>query len=150
MVLMALRLGCPMVTAAAIAKIDQNTVYRWINDEPAFGIVAREAEAAAIAEGVGRIRRAAEGGYVFKVTTTTLTRRDGAVEERVAEERALPQWTADSWLLERRWPQHFGRRDTVTLQLGQVIEETRRLAEQAGVDPDLAVEEAKRLLDAPP
>jgi hypothetical protein len=55
-------------------------------------------------------------------------------------------WQALAWILERRWPADFGRQDRIKLEMEATLTEVRQAAEAEGIDADLAVREAKRLL----
>lgn len=142
LILRAVGLGCPEQMACALAQINHQTFYNWRHADPGFDARVRAAEAEAVAGSMMRIRQAARGGATVEVTTTTF--KDG--REVVTEKRTPPQWQADAWLLERRWPTYFGRRDTLTLRTAEVVEEARRLAVEAGEDPEAAANEAQLLL----
>ena len=142
-IILAVEFGVPLSIAPLAASITVATFYAWMNDDPSFAVRVKNAEAKAISKNLGTVQRAAEGGYVFEVET--VIKADGT--ETIKEKRTAPQWQAAAWILERRWYQLFGKRDIVTLQVGEVMEETKRLAEEAGIDPELALLEAKRLVE---
>jgi hypothetical protein len=62
---------------------------------------------------VKRIEQAGVGGYV--VEHSTVTRRDGSIEER--ERVEPPDWRSDAWALERLDPGTFGQRRTLDATL---------------------------------
>ena len=74
--------GLPVTLATAAAGIGRTTFYKWL-DDPAFADRVEAAQARAVAPLLERIRSAADAG----------------------------QWQAAAWILERRWPGEFGRRD---------------------------------------
>lgn len=74
--------GLPVTLATAAAGIGRTTFYKWMND-PTFADRVENAQARAVAPLLERIRTAADNG----------------------------QWQAAAWILERRWPGEFGRRD---------------------------------------
>ena len=78
--LRALRLGCNRTTAAIAAGVDRTTPYVWMDEEP-FKAEVLAAEAHAIATRLQRILTAAEDG----------------------------DWRADAWVLERQFPDGFGK-----------------------------------------
>lgn len=90
----------------------------------------RVSEAKAQKEAVERIRRAGRGEHVIARRTTTRTLADGTIETVVTEEFAPAEWRADAWLLERRNPAEWGRRDRTPVDMER---EARRLAEETGV-----------------
>ena len=74
--------GLPVTLATAAAGIGRTTFYNWMNDAK-FAEQVEAAQARAVAPLLDRIRTAASNG----------------------------QWQAAAWILERRWPGEFGRRD---------------------------------------
>jgi hypothetical protein len=114
----AITAGVPIARAAVLAGITQGAVLEWIQrgegrhaTRPAippyveFAEAIARAQAADEARRIARIEQAGRGGAVVwrKVTR----HKDGAevVEERVAP----PDWQADAWHLERRYPEEYGR-----------------------------------------
>ena len=71
-----------MTMATAAAGIGRTSFYKWVAD-PKFAEQVEAAQARAVAPLLDRIRTAADNG----------------------------QWQAAAWILERRWPGEFGRRD---------------------------------------
>lgn len=116
-IILAIRSGTPRLHAAKFGGIGHETWARWLHDHPEFREAVEKAEAEFIAETVGRI----------------------AIHGR-------DNWQALAWILERRWPAEFGRQDRVRLEMEATLNEVRVAAEAEGVDAELAVREAKRLL----
>ncbi len=93
--LQAIRLGSYIEHACAYAGINSSTYRRWRKNaeeeiEPFKSLFEQinQAEAEGIMRRIGRIEKAAQDG----------------------------NWTADAWLLERKYPDKFGKRDRITLQ----------------------------------
>jgi hypothetical protein len=78
-----------------------------------FAAAIKKAEAQDEARRLLRINQAGQGGTVVSETTTTYP--DGRVVREV--KRASPQWQADAWHLERKWPDRYGRRLQADLTL---------------------------------
>ena len=78
----ALRAGNARVHAARYAGIDQDSITNWMHRSSDFSDAVKKAEADAIVRHVANIAKAAADG----------------------------QWQASAWWLERRYPEHFGRR----------------------------------------
>jgi hypothetical protein len=141
----AVAIGVPFNRACWLAGIDDDTGREWLargqgrdKDRPqepryaAFAGAVEKARAQDIAERVARVTRAGRGGAV--VQRRTVTRPDGSsvVEERYQE----PQWTADMTMLERRYPEEFGRRvalehggEVGVMDFAAVLREARRRAD---------------------
>jgi transposase len=77
-----LEAGLPVTMATAASGIGRTSFYKWMAD-PKFAEQVEAAQARAVAPLLDRIRTAADNG----------------------------QWQAAAWILERRWPGEFGRRD---------------------------------------
>ena len=90
-IIRALRLGATHRLAAAAGGINVATFYRWLDADRAFRDAVKEAEGAAALAALAAIERAAQAGT----------------------------WQAAAWLLERRYPEEYGRR-VVTQQLGGI------------------------------
>jgi len=93
--LQAIKLGSYIEHACAYAGINSSTYRRWrqnaeLEIEPYKSLFEKihQAEAEGIIRRIGRIEKVAQEG----------------------------NWQADAWLLERKYPDKFGRRDRVTLQ----------------------------------
>ena len=90
-IIRAIRLGATNRLAAAAGGINVATFYRWLDADRAFRDAVKEAEGAAALAALAAIERAAQAGT----------------------------WQAAAWLLERRYPEEYGRR-VVTQQLGGI------------------------------
>lgn len=113
----ALENGCTRRAACAVGQIDQVTFERWVNRFDDFAVAVKEAEGRAEAYAIAIIRR------------------------------AMPdQWQAAAWYLERKHPDEWAKRETLRIEHARILEDTRRLAEERGLDVDAAVAEAKALL----
>lgn len=115
-VLEALRAGNTRRAAAAYAKIDQNTFYRWL-DKGTFRDDVEKAEADAEVRALAIIIRAAQGGT----------------------------WQAAAWWAERRRPDDYGRRDKLDVTFDARKEAERLAGELDGVSADELVAEAERI-----
>jgi hypothetical protein len=93
--------GLPREMVANALGISERTFYRWLARgrrarKGAFWQICqneKKAQAKFVADCMDRIRKVGMG--------------DGD---------RLPQWTALAWLLERRFPEHFGRRDETAVK----------------------------------
>jgi hypothetical protein len=79
--LAALKVGCPVTVATQIVKIDQTTFHRALKRSPQLRQEVESAQGELIQGLSSMILLAAKNG----------------------------QWTAGAWMLERRWPEFFGR-----------------------------------------
>lgn len=113
----ALSLGLPRVRACALANVSRDSFDRWLHRYADFAALVAQKEAEFIGHNVNVIQQAADEGT----------------------------WQGAAWLLERRWPMEFGKHDTIRIQ-AEVFDETRRLAREAGIDEELAVVEAKKIM----
>ncbi len=75
-----IRLGGSDADACLMAGIDDNTFYRWLNDDGEFREGITRARASGKVERIGRIRKHGE-----------------------------TDWRADAWYLERRWPDEYAQ-----------------------------------------
>lgn len=125
-----LKLGVPMRSAAAAVGIHVNTLGNWMkrgyiehearsNDKPAdeaetpyleLYLEAQKARSEAVVRGVALVQKAAQGGYVTKVTTKKYKDVEtGVIVTETAEDIASPDWRASAWFLERTQPEEFGK-----------------------------------------
>jgi hypothetical protein len=112
-----------------MAGIGQRTLFQWLRYArvggsrnkvyAAFSAALKKAEAQSIASRVKRIEAAGIGGLVER-TTTVEEKADGSVIRKVVEKECPGEWTADAWMLERRYPEEFA------LQRKKDIEEAVR------------------------
>jgi DNA-directed RNA polymerase beta' subunit len=116
--------GVPRRFFADLAGCTQRNVRLWLarGKKEKKGVYSslysavKRAEASAVLDRVARIEAAAIGGFVTE--RTVITQNDGATRE--TEKMAKPEWTADAWMLERRYPEEFA------LQRKKDIEEAVR------------------------
>jgi len=114
-----LRQGNNRRTACAAVGISQQTFERWSHNSVDFVETIQKAEADAVAESLSRIR--------------------------LAGERKV--WQADAWFLERKYPQEWGLRST--LDVNVVKERVAEMADERGLseaDKKRAVDAVERLL----
>lgn len=78
----AVRMGATYKLACAYAGIGQSIFHHWMSTKPDFAAAVKEAEAAGSLELLKRIQREVENGA----------------------------WQAAAWMLERRYPESYGRR----------------------------------------
>lgn len=100
----------------------------------------RVAEAKALHEAVEAVRKAGQGQTVGQRVTTTRKKADGTEEQIVTETFAPGEWRASAWLLERRNPRQWGRRDRTPID---VEKEAERLAKELGIEAEELLEEAE-------
>jgi hypothetical protein len=146
--------GAPLVQAAELAGIDKSTVLEWMrrgeerdpvrpttNAYANFANAITHAKASDEVRRIARIDAAARGGAVIHEKTTTYP--DG----RTVTERQVqpPDWRADSFHLERRYQDRWGKRvqADLTLQVRQIVQE---VADEIGVSPDDIIKEATQFL----
>jgi transposase len=108
----AIRAGNTRGAAASLAGIDRRTFERWCNRDVAFAASVTRAEGESEAALVAIIRA-----------------------------QAPVDWRAAFALLERRFPDTWGRRDRIDIELY-----VRNRARELGLDPDEALEETERVL----
>ena len=111
--------GSYIFTACAAVGIDERTYQRYIKqgeadlkaqkdtDFAVFVASIKKAEAKAGTHHVEIIHNSAEGGQLIKETVTTRKNGD-EITERVY---SAPNWQAAAWLLERKYPDDWGRRE---------------------------------------
>jgi hypothetical protein len=145
--------GAPVVQAAELAGVGKETVMEWLrrgegrDDRPSTPAYASFAQAVTHAKASDEIRRiaridaAARGGAVIHEKTTTYP--DG----RIVTERqvAPPDWRADSFHLERRYSERWGKKVQADLQV-EVKRMVAEVAAEVGVDPEALFKEANDFL----
>jgi transposase len=150
----AVRGGNGRETSARVAGISEATLYGWLDrgrreksgQFNEFYEAVQKAEAEAEVEAVLRIRQASIGGQVVSRKTTTRTNRAGETVTRVDETYSRPEWQAAAWLLERKYPGRWGRRER--LEVEHVLrEQAERLAKEEGLDAEEIMAEVERLLE---
>jgi hypothetical protein len=107
----------------------------------AFVAAVKKAEAQDEARRLLRINQAGQGGTV--VSESTITYPDGRVEYEV--KRTSPQWQADAWHLERKYPDRYAKRlqADLTVQIRQAVQ---AVADELGIDAQLVLQEAQTYL----
>ena len=149
----AVRGGNGRETSARLAGISEATLYNWLQrgrqekrgQFKDFNEAVQKAEAEAEVEAVLLIRQAAIGGQVVSRKTTSRTTGAGETVTRVDETYSRPEWQAAAWLLERKYPGRWGKRDR--LQVEHVLrEQAERLAKEEGLDGEEILAEVERLL----
>ncbi len=110
----AIRRGCYVETATAMAGVAKTTFYDWLKqgaraDEGVFhnfSIAVEKALADSEHDDLAVIEKASRGYEVVK--TKTVVYKDGAIEE-TTERSTKFDWQAAAWRLERRFPERWGR-----------------------------------------
>jgi hypothetical protein len=146
--------GVPYYQACLMADVPHSTATDWRNrgegSNPrrrptpalvAFAAAVKKAEAQDEARRLLRINQAGQGGTV--VSETTITYPDGRIEREV--KRTSPQWQADAWYLERKYPDRYGRRVQADLTL-QIQRYAQEVADEIGIDVSLVLAEAQTFL----
>ena len=146
----AVRLGHYKIHAAQLAGISHFTLDQWIargeGNEPGrpccdVGIAVKDMapdDAEKITHDCIYVR------FAHDVRLAEAERINEALEViRAAPKESLRNWPAAMTYLERRYPEFFGRRDRVPLDV--LKEEAREEAKKLGLDPDEAVAETERL-----
>jgi hypothetical protein len=125
----AIKAGTPLVEAARHAGVHERSLHRTIaRGEDAFvredqgrplneddraclelWKKVKEARAQVAVRDVALMQKAAAGGYVVRTVTRDYTDANGRRVHEVVEDRAPVEWRAAAWLLERSFPQAFGR-----------------------------------------
>jgi len=124
--------GCPLAVAAAAGGMHYDTLNEWRKANREFSESVEKAEQRAQQLLLGRIRHASEQGMV-------ITRKDGEIVEYPGA------WQAAAWLLERRWPAQYARREHVDLTVS-VEKVAERIAAQSGLDPAQVIAEAEAIV----
>jgi Bacteriophage Sf6, terminase small subunit-like len=127
-----IELGMTLDHAARFGMVDYSTMRRWIEkgegEKPSkkhreFCEAYKRAQGKVEARCLAHIAQAAKGVFVDKVTTRT----DSDTGEQVTESTKVcvqaPNWTAAAWVLERRWPAHYGRAPMVQQNISAQGEE---------------------------
>lgn len=106
----AISIGATYKLAAQYAGINEATLHEWRNKKPEFSERLSRAEGKAAIQSLATIRAAA------------------------------PQdWRAASWLLERRYPDEYGKRERIDIKL-TVQQEVERLVAAGLLEPDEAAD----------
>lgn len=135
----AVALGSTQHHAAAASRVTEQTIRNarrclW------FVEAEKKALADAVTRRIERIESAGTGGFVLSRKTTYNHKTDTEVVE---ESFARPEWQADAWVLERRYPDDFGKRDRLEINIRS---EAERIAKERGLDVDEVQAEADRII----
>ena len=127
--------------AARQAGLDRVTLWRWMTrgrEEPdtIYGDLAVRIEEALVDFKAVRLAHIANAATHKTIRTTTTTGADGK-PMTVTEERD-PPWQASAWLLERKFPNEFGRFER---------HEVGKPGEFTGVDPEELAERLARFVN---
>jgi transposase len=157
-IVQAVTAGVPYVQACLLAGVGEGTAHEWRARgeqrdpvRPSTPLYAQFAEAIRKAEAhdealrLARISAAGKGGTV--VYEKTVTYPDGRTVREV--QRTAPQWTADAWHLERKYPECYGRRDRYDLHV-QIEQAAARVAADLGMTPEALLAKATALLQELP
>lgn len=111
----ALRAGLTNRRAAYLAGISEVTFYDWMRrgkaGEPIYKKLYKKSkaiEAGLEKEALSIIRRSAMGGHEVNETKVVLSETKGR-ELTTTTKKMLPTWTAAAWILERKFPDHYGK-----------------------------------------
>lgn len=96
-----LRAGATIKDACAYVGISQETFFQWVNRKPEFSEAVKKAQSESLIEAVTIIRLAAKNN-----------------------------WTAAAWLLERKDPANWGRKDKLIIE-GVDLDVIKSIAKQA-------------------
>ena len=119
-ILNALRVGNTRTDAALAAGVSRGAIAEWCRRYPAFLSAVEKAEAEA------RLR------FVGIIATAARTR-----------------WQAAAWFLERRMPEHWGRRERLEVAVDAKREAERLAGELDGVSVEDLIAEADRIARQP-
>jgi hypothetical protein len=141
-----LRSGNTRRSACAYVGINEKTFENWMHRFSDFYDAVIKSEQEPLIQSIGRIRQAAQGGAVVKRVTVTTAKVNGETVTTTTEEYTRPEWTADAWFAERKYAEDWGRKDVLRIEREKIVEDTRRLAEEQGLDPEEAVAAVKQYL----
>jgi hypothetical protein len=146
--------GVPYYQACLMADVPHSTATLWrergenghsqMKPAPlyiAFVAEVKKAEAQDEARRLLRINQAGQGGTI--ISESTITHPDGRIEREV--KRTSPQWQADAWHLERKYPDRYGRRLQADLTL-LIQKAAQEVADEVGIEMSLILKEAQTYL----
>lgn len=112
-----IRMGLAWDAIAGTVGVCPRTLRNWLKPQKDPDRLVRklqrevaQAEAALIKERLGRINRAAQGGAEYKEFRITKPIDGPPTEETAIIRQTPPDWKADAWFLERRFPKYFSER----------------------------------------
>ena len=123
-IILTIRAGNYLETAAAVNGIGESTLHSWLEK----GRRGRRPYVEFL-ESVEKARAASEAAAL-----------------KVIKDAMPENWQAAAWYLERSRPDRWGKRIDLRIQREHILEDTRRLAVERGLDPDVAVKEVEVLL----
>lgn len=124
-ILLAIRAGNYLETACSFAGISYNVFRTWI------------------------LRGQTEKTGIYHEFMEAVREAEAAIEVQLVGlwRQALPENPAAiSDFMGKRWPDRWGRKDTLRIERDRIIEDTRQLAREQGADEEAAVAEVKRYL----
>jgi hypothetical protein len=136
--------------AAGSLGIGKSTYYVWMKRGRKtsrgryreFMEAVKKAKATDQVDNVVHIKRGLKGGQL--VERKTITRKDGTVE--VVEKFARGEWQAGAWLLERKYPDLWGQRQTKEqAAVAAQIDELRRRIDALSREPTANSKPSARL-----
>ena len=119
-ILDAIRRGMSRTKAAALAGVGHDQVRRWADAEPTFAAKLAMAEAQC-------------QDRLLKII------------DDVADQRLPTTWQAAAWKLERRWPDEYGQKSRLDVNL-DLQAEIRSLADERGLDPEQLMATAEGII----
>jgi len=117
-ILESIELGMTYQQAANIAGIDETTFHRWKRQgEDAnsgkfhqFCLAIKRANEKAKLILLKRIGESGEGGQILETTREVYDAGGNLVRRIIVQKELGPVWQASAWILERRFPDEFGRK----------------------------------------
>ena len=153
-ILQGVEAGLSLPTAALRVGVSVSAALEWVRrgtstdrarrptgQYVAFAAALEKAKATFESRNVALIGAAAKGGQL--VSRRTTTKKDGSTS--VEETFTRPEWTASAWLLERSYPDRWGRKDRVDLQV-TIQHAAQKVADSLGLTVDEVLDEAQALL----
>ena len=108
-IIRAIEMGLPLHRAAYAAGVNKSTARAHRNRNEQFATRVKMAEAQAELGCVTRIQAAAVG----RAARVWVETDDDGKEITVKEPARDPIWQCDAWMLERRFPQRWAKRETI-------------------------------------
>jgi len=148
-----IRLGLKIHDVCALAGITTTAHYNWLskgenpNPKPVYREyrdTIKKAKPQRKRHILARIYQAGQGGKIIKEKRTVKRQTESGdiiIEETITEKELLPDWKADAWMLERGYPDEFGRKYQVELK------DWRKDAQDAGIEPEEVENAFNRMVD---